>query len=96
MGQASSKKRGEPIDPALLVGQTPRRKSQVAAPSLKSVALAAKYKAKPTPPLAPLTSVTYGARKIGNSFLQHTPEELAALRQPPQLPHIMSIYRNKM
>lgn len=46
---------------------------------------------------APLQQGTFGAATVvGNAVLRHTKDELMVIRHPPQLPYVMSIYRNKM
>lgn len=86
---------------AACTAKGPAAAADLAAPftiaaAVAAVLLTAKSTDKAAPPVEPLAAVTNDARKIGNSLLQHTAEELTAIRHPPQLPHVMSIYRNKM
>jgi len=70
----------------------------LSAAALSAAALACAKAAKiPSDAAAPLEAVTYGAPTlVGNSMVRHTADELTAIRHPPQLPFVMSIYRNKM
>jgi len=85
---------------ATKAGAAPVLRVAAAATTCAAAAHAATALATPAPPplkLAPLA--TYGAagvRRIGNSVVCHSKEELNEIRHPPQLPYVMSIYRNKM
>lgn len=76
---------------AALAGVTAGLAAAMAGILVASGALQAPTNGKSTTTLA---AVTYGSSTF--SLLKHETEELQAIRRPPQLQHIFSIYRNAM